>query len=84
MKVDAPTDLDGRIFMAENRARVVGEATAAFAATVTDMPITQRALDGLSQIAEELADALRPWNAEALLSDTGWKENDYRRLKLIK
>ena len=58
MEVEVLTDLGGRLRTVENRARVLEESLFAFAATLSDMPITAPALRGLSQIAKELADDL--------------------------
>ena len=58
MGVDVLTDLGGRLRTLGNRARALEESLFAFAATVSDMPITERGLRGLSQIAKELADDL--------------------------
>ena len=58
MGVEVLTDLGGRLRTVGNRARVLEESLVAFAATVSDMPITEQALRGLSQIAKELADDL--------------------------
>ena len=58
MGVEVRTNLGGRLRTVGNRARVVEESLVAFAATVSDMPITEQALRGLSQIAKELADDL--------------------------
>ena len=58
MGVEVLTDLGGRLRTVGNRARVLEESLFAFAATVSDMPITEQGLRGLSQIAKELADDL--------------------------
>jgi hypothetical protein len=58
MGIDVLTDLGGRLRTVENRAHVLEESLTAFAATVSDMPITAPALRGLSQIAREVADEL--------------------------
>ena len=58
MGVDVLTDVGGRLRTVGNRARVLEESLVAFAATVSDMPITEQALRGLSQIAKDLADDL--------------------------
>ena len=58
MGVEVLTDLGGRLRTVGNRARVLEESLVAFAATVSDMPITEQALRGLSQIAKEIADEL--------------------------
>ena len=58
MGVEVLTDLGGRLRAIGNRARVLEESLFAFAATVSDMPITEQGLRGLSQVAKELADDL--------------------------
>ena len=58
MGVEVLTELDGRVRAVANRARVFEETLGAFAATVSEMPITEQGLRGLSQIAKELADDL--------------------------
>ena len=58
MGVEVLTDLGSRLRSVGNRARVLEESLFAFAATVSDMPITEPGLRGLSQIAKELADDL--------------------------
>ena len=58
MGVEVLTDLGGRLRTVGNRARVLEESLFAFAATVSDMPITEQGLRGLSQIAKELAEDL--------------------------
>ena len=58
MGVEVLTDLGGRLRTLGNRARALEESLFAFAATVSDMPITERGLGGLSQIAKEIADDL--------------------------
>ena len=58
MGVEVLTDLGGRLRTIGNRARVLEESLFAFAATLSDMPITEQGLRGLSQIAKELADDL--------------------------
>ena len=58
MGVEVLTELGGRLRTVGNRARVLEESLVAFAATVSDMPITEQALRGLSQIAKDLADDL--------------------------
>ena len=58
MGVEVRTDLGRRLRTVGNRARVLEESLVAFAATVSDMPITEQALRGLSQIAKDLADDL--------------------------
>ena len=58
MGVEVLTELGGRLRTVGNRARVLEESLVAFAATVSDMPITEQALRGLSQIAKEVADEL--------------------------
>ena len=58
MGVAVQTELDGRLRALGNRARVLEESLFAFAATVSDMPITEPGLRGLSQVAQELADDL--------------------------
>ena len=58
MGVEVLTDLGGRLRTIGNRARALEESLFAFAATVSDMPITEQGLRGLSQIAKEIADDL--------------------------
>ena len=58
MGVEVLTELGGGLRTVANRARVLEESLVAFAATVSDMPITEQALRGLSQIAKDLADDL--------------------------
>ena len=58
MGVEVLTELGGRLRTVGNRARVLEESLVAFAATVSDMPITEHGLRGLSQIAKELAEDL--------------------------
>ena len=58
MGVEVLTDLGGRLRTLGNRARALEESLFAFAATVSDMPITEQGLGGLSQIAKEIADDL--------------------------
>ena len=58
MAVEVLTDLGGRLRTLGNRARALEESLFAFAATVSDMPITEQGLGGLSQIAKEIADDL--------------------------
>ena len=58
MGVEVLTELGGRLCTLGNRARVLEESLFAFAATVSDMPITEQGLRGLSQIAKELAEDL--------------------------
>jgi hypothetical protein len=58
MGVEVLTQLGGRLCTLGNRARVLEESLFAFAATVSDIPITEQALRGLGQIAKELADDL--------------------------
>ena len=58
MGVEVLTDLGGRLRTIGNRARVLEESLFAFAATVSDMPITEQGLRGLSQVAKELAEDL--------------------------
>jgi hypothetical protein len=70
MGVEVLTDLGGRLRTIGNRARVLEESLVAFAATVSDIPITEQALRGLSQIAKELADDLEGVHKEYVrLSD---------------
>ena len=64
MGVEVQTELDGRLRTLGNRARVLEESLFAFAATVSDMPITEPGLRGLSQIAQELADDLEAIHKE--------------------
>ena len=58
MGVEVLTDLAGRLRTLGNRARALEESLFAFAATVSDMPITEQGLRGLSQIAKEIAEDL--------------------------
>ena len=58
MGVEVLADLGGRLRTLGNRARALEESLFAFAATVSDMPITEQGLGGLSQIAKEIADDL--------------------------
>ena len=58
MGVEVLTDLGGRLRTVGNRARVLEESLFAFAATVSEIPITEQGLRGLSQIAKELAEDL--------------------------
>ena len=58
MGVEVLTDVGGRLRTLGNRARALEESLFAFAATVSDMPITEQGLRGLSQIAKEIADDL--------------------------
>ena len=58
MGVEVLTDVGGRLRTLGNRARALEESLFAFAATASDMPITEQGLRGLSQIAKELADDL--------------------------
>ena len=59
MGVEVLTELGGRLRTLGNRARVLEESLAAFAArTAGEIPITEQALRGLSQIAKEVADEL--------------------------
>ena len=58
MGVEVLTELGGRLRTLGNRARALEESLFAFAATVSEMPITEQGLRGLSQIAQELADDL--------------------------
>ena len=58
MGVEVLTDLGDRLRTLGNHARALEESLFAFAATVSDMPITEQGLRGLSQIAKELADDL--------------------------
>lgn len=58
MRVEVLTDLGGQLRTLGNRARALEESLFAFAATVSDMPITEQGLGGLSQIAKEIADDL--------------------------
>ena len=64
MGVEVLTDLGGRLRTVGNRARVLEESLFAFAATVSDMPITEQGLRGLSQIAKELAEDLESIHKE--------------------
>ena len=52
------TDVGGRLRTLGNRARALEESLFAFAATVSDMPITEQGLRGVTQIAKEIADDL--------------------------
>ena len=58
MGVEVLTDLGGRLRALGNRARALEESLFAFAATVSDMPITEQGLRGLNEIAKEIADDL--------------------------
>jgi hypothetical protein len=58
MRVEVLTDLGGQLRTLGNRARALEESLFAFAATVSEMPITEQALRGLSQFAKELAEDL--------------------------
>ena len=58
MGVEVLTDVGGRLRTLGNRARALEESLFAFAATVSDMPITEQGLRGLTQIAKEIADDL--------------------------
>ena len=58
MRVEVLTDLGGRLRTVGNRARVLEESLVAFAATAGEIPITEQALRGLSQLAKEVADEL--------------------------
>ena len=58
MGVELLTELSGRLRTLGNRARALEESLFAFAATVSDMPITEQGVGGLSQIAKEIADDL--------------------------
>ena len=67
MGVELLTDMGGRLRTLGNRARALEESLFAFAATVSDMPITEQALRGLSQIAKELAEDLDGIHREYVL-----------------
>jgi hypothetical protein len=58
MGIDVLAGLGGRLRTVENRAHALEASLAAFAATVSDLLITEQALRGLGQIAKELADDL--------------------------
>ena len=58
MGVEVLTDLGGRLRTLGNRTRALEESLFAFAATVSDIPVTEQGLGGLSQIAKEIADDL--------------------------
>ena len=64
MGVEVLTDLGSRLRTLGNRARALEESLFAFAATVSDMPITEQGLGGLSQIAKEIADDLEGIHTE--------------------
>ena len=66
MGVEVLTDLGGRLRTVGNRARVLEESLVAFAATAGEIPITEQALRGLSQIAKEAADELARIHQEHL------------------
>ena len=64
MGVEVLTGLTGRLRTLGNRARALEESLFAFAATVSDMPITEQGIRGLSQIANELAEDLEGIHTE--------------------
>jgi hypothetical protein len=58
MGVEVRSELGGRLRTVGNCARALEESLVAFAATAGEIPITEQALRGLSQMAKELADEL--------------------------
>ena len=71
MGVEVLTDLGNRLRTLGNRARALEESLFAFAATVSDVPITEQGLGGLSQIAKEIADDLEGIHTEYVRQSDG-------------